>query len=47
MVIIFRLVPPTINHDINVKKSTPSKLEPKESQIISAKTDKPIGKLFF
>ncbi|XP_022162835.1 MICOS complex subunit Mic60-like isoform X2 [Myzus persicae] len=39
-----KLVPPTINHDINVKKSTPSKLEPKESQIISAKTDKPIGK---
>lgn len=39
-----KLVPPTINHDINVKKSTPSKLEPKESQIISAKTDKPIDK---
>jgi len=43
MVINFRLVSQTNRHDINVKKSTPSKLEPKESQMISTKTDKPIG----
>jgi len=42
MFVNFRLIPPTNNHDITVK-STPSKLETKESQKISAKTDKPIG----
>ncbi|XP_003240956.1 MICOS complex subunit Mic60 isoform X1 [Acyrthosiphon pisum] len=38
-----KLVPPTNNHDISVK-STPSKLQTKESQTISAETDKPIDK---
>jgi len=43
MYINFRAVSPTIKYDKNVSKSTSSNLEPKESQKISAKTDKPIG----
>lgn len=38
-----KLVSSTKKHDINVTKSTLSKLESKESQSISTKTDKPIG----
>ncbi|XP_015379775.1 PREDICTED: MICOS complex subunit Mic60-like isoform X2 [Diuraphis noxia] len=39
-----KLVSPTIKYDMNVNKTTSSNLEPKESQNISEKPDKPIGK---
>jgi len=41
--IIFRLILSTNKSDVNISKSTHSKLESKGSQTVSAKTDKTIG----